>query len=413
MRARTSSSRLAVATAGRGLAVALLAALGVAAQVPAAGRAGIDPFTRHDAGAIARAGYLSLGPFDFGREHGSAEIDALLPGEAVAWIETAHFRIGCSLAAIDVRGDRDWRQRVREDLAALKQRLPAVRPETQKLEPWLRAHRIALHCEAIYADVCAHLDVDDTRFPQVPGHDARKPVTFMGCGPYLGVEEKFGVLVMHDLANLARYTRAYMGGESQDAVRHYEVGSALTLALCEQSPGIVGDDFSLHTQLAYHVSLQLYTAYRGYGHDLPAWLGAGLAHWHARRCCPRFPTHERRAGEPREQSPFWQWDDRAKGLMRTGAFESLAELMARRDIASFRLEQHIESWALVDWLMRERRDATRVFLHEFKAPFHALQSVPTAAELQVRNDECLRKAFHTDADGLMAMWRAAMPVAKK
>lgn len=403
-------SRRRFVAAGLGLALAGLLATAAPAAAQSSGRrvAGPDPYGKGDAAVHEAAGYVSLGPFPFGLQHGSADVDALLGDEPLVWIETAHFRIGCSLSPLELRGEREWVDRTRKELATLKKRLPAVRADTRELDPWLRAHLIALRCEALYADVCQQLGVDAVTFPEAPGDDPKQAATFRGFGPHLGMREKFGVLLVRKASSLARYSRRYMGGrESSEPQRHYEETAAMTFAVAEDSSdGRLRDDLMLHTQLAYNLAWQMYNGYRGYLHDLPPWLSLGLAHWHARRISPRFSAYECKIGGAVEARDFWKWDERAAGLARTGALESLATLTARRDEQAFGMDQHIACWAFVDWLLRTRKPAWRTLVHEWKAPFHDGRRVPQANDLRERGAAAWRTAFGAEVAAVEAAWLA-------
>jgi hypothetical protein len=397
--------------------VAVAAGLSLAAFAPAqrppspSQRAPVDPWTKGDAAALARAGYVSMGPFGFACRHTTADVEQLLGDEKIAWIETAHFRIGCALSPLELRGDRDWIARTKKDLAQLAKRIPSIKTDARELDPWLRTHLVALRCEALYAEIRDALGVADGVFPAAaPGHDPREPDKFYGNGPHLGMPQKFAVLVVKKTSSLSRYTRRYMGGrETTEPMRHYEEGAAMVVALAEESTdGLLRDDFALHTQLVYNLAFQLYGGYRGYAHELPVWLALGLAHAHSRRVCPRFTAYERKAGGEREQTAFWKWDERAVGLARNGALEPLGELMARTDPTKVPVEQHIQSWAIVDWLQRTQAPALRTFLHELKAPFHEQRRPPRPEELRERETACLQRAFGKDAAALDAAWRAAL-----
>jgi len=394
----------------RAWAAAALLAAAPSAQDPAARSAPPpDPYTRGEPAAMAAAGYVSFGPFPFGYRHGSGDVVALLGNEPLVWIETAHFRIGCALSPLRLRGDREWLDHVKAELKQLKTRLPTVKTNPRELDPWLRAHLIAQRCEALYAEVCEHLGVTDATFPSGPDQLGRFDAsTYEGAGPYLGLEHKFAVLLLQRTASLARYTRAYQGVETMEPKRHYDPGSAMTFAVAEETTnGLLKDDFALHTHLVYNLASNLYNGYRGYHHELPPWLLGGLAHWHARRVCPRFPAYERQAGDTdHETRDFWKWDERAQGLMRNKAFEPLTALLARTDLTQFGMEQHIQAWAFVDFLMATRKAATMKFLRGMKDPFHALRSEPTQAEVSERAAALFPQAFALDPAGLEDVWRA-------
>jgi hypothetical protein len=112
-----------------------------AAPARAGSPQGPDPYTAGDEAALGKAGYVSFGPFEFGTNHTTTDVEALLPNEPLVWIETAHFRIGSALPALSITSskDREWVTKVREELMQVALRLPSVNPNTSRLDPWLRA----------------------------------------------------------------------------------------------------------------------------------------------------------------------------------------------------------------------------------------------------------------------------------
>jgi len=371
----------------------------------------VDPYTQADPAAMAKAGYVSLGPFPFGTGHGTADIETLLGTEPLLWIETNHFRIGCALSPLELRGaEEEWVGKTRGELKRLKVRLPKVKADTRDLDPWLRTHLIAQRCEDLFTEIRTNLAVPDAQFPASPGHDRdADPRRFYGLGPHFGMPEKFAVLIVQRGASLARYTKAYQGLETQDPRRHFDPGfGCMIFAVAEETTdGLLKNDFALHTHLVYNLAFTLYNSYRFYGHDLPPWLVGGLAHWHGRRICPRFPAYERRVeGDERETRDFWRWDERAPGLLRNRAFESIEKLMARTEVTAFGMEQHIQAWAFVDFLMNTRKAATMQYLHEMKDPFHDRRRPPSTAEFLERSEECRQRAFGMTAAELETAWRA-------
>ncbi|MCA8950057.1 MAG: hypothetical protein KDE27_11190 [Planctomycetes bacterium] len=384
------------------LCCAVMRAQAPLAQVP------VDPYTGGEAEALKRAGYVSLGPFPFGPNHTTAGVEGLLGDEPLHWIETAHFRLGCAVSEVALRGaDSAWIKQVKGELQRLRERLPTVKRSPRTLDPWLRTHLIAQRLEECYAEIQRDLGVDDGGFPTEP-MDPGDEKAYLGVGPYLGMAQKYSVLVLQRGASLARYTRAYAGGETIEPFRFHATGyGGLFFVVCEESSnGLMKNDHALHTQLVYNVVVNLINGYRYYAHDMPPWLLFGLAHYYSRQVSPRYPAYERKIeGEP-EDSPFWKWDERARGLLKYEAFEPLATLMARGEIGEFGMEEHIEAWFLVDYLMSTRRAATMQLVHELKAPFHNQYKLPTTVELEARQTAAIERLFGIDIEGLEAEWRA-------
>jgi hypothetical protein len=145
---------------------AAITAVSGGAQAPA------DPYSRGEPAALARVGYTRLGSMPFGTGHNSRDIEALLPGEQLLWIKTAHFRIGCALPPADLGVDLR-RRNLQAELVELAGLLPRVDAKARRLDRWLRVHLVAWRAERLYAAVqglpgCTSLllsDVVQVAFP--------------------------------------------------------------------------------------------------------------------------------------------------------------------------------------------------------------------------------------------------------
>jgi hypothetical protein len=374
-----------------------------------------DPYTGADAGVMAKAGYVAMGQFPFGQNHGTRDIDELLGSEPLIWIETAHFRIGSALPKLPIRatgeGGNEWVERTRQELKRLAKVLPKVKPDTKELDIWLRAHLVAMRLEELYAEVCTVLAVRDTDFPPAPGDDPHQAQTFRGLGPFLGMREKFTVLLLQRGSSHSRYTLAHQKREIAEPIRHHDISFGMMYwgAALDTANGLFLSDLALHTHMVFNVAHNLYTCYRSYSHELPAWLATGLAHWHSRRISPRFPTFDRKHDEDRDQrTAFWDWEKRVPLMMKNDTFESLLLFLDRNNAGAFGIEQHIQSWALVDFLMGSQRDALARFLRLLKDPFHARMRWPEPSELKQRQIDALRSALAMGVAELDAAWRRSV-----
>lgn len=389
--------------AGALVALALTAAVAAQQDVP------VDPYTRGDAAAMARAGYVSFGPFPFGEGHTTTTVEELLGDEPLCWIETAHFKIGCAASALPVkRGDKEWKRGLKRELKRLRERLPRVKTTARELDPWLRAHLIAQRLEDCYAEIQRDLGVTDADFPSEP-MDPAEPESYGGLGPYLGMPEKFSVLILRRTASNARYTRAYAGYEASYPLRiYFPTHGALGVCMSEEyNSRQLADDQTLHVHLVYNVVVNLLNGYRSYGHEVPAWLLIGLAHWHSRRICPRYPVYEFATGNEKEDDAFWKWDERALGLLKFEAFEPVEELIKREEGTQFGMEQHIQSWFLVDYLMHRRKAEMMRFLHVMKDPFHLRRRKPSHDEVTARQLLRFEEVFGVTPEALEAEWKKA------
>lgn len=402
----------------RTTALLSLLAVGAMAQVRADEPPRIDPYTQDQDEALVAAGYVSFGPFPFGTNHGSDDIAALLPDEPLLWIETGHFRIGCALPALPLASakDKEWQGKVREELLRLARRLPNVNPQAATLDPWLRAHLVAQRAEEVYDDVLQQLGCDDTDFPAAPGDSPRSGVAYRGLGPFLGLPQKYTILLLQRSASLQRYTAAYQSWSTASPVRHHDHKFGMAFfGACEQSDGgLLRHDLALRTHLAFHVAHNLYTGFRSYGHNLPAWVTNGLAWRHARRVSARFPIFDLRTADDPDGKRYATWAKRGAALLHERRFEPLARFLERMDVGTFTMDDHLQSWALVDWLLAQHPGAFVEYLRRMKDPFHERLRFPTDDELLARQRTVVRRSFGVDAAGLEELWRRQpLAVAKR
>jgi hypothetical protein len=218
--------------------------------------------------------------------------------------------------------------------------------------------------------------------------------------------QKFTILLVRESASLSRYTAAHHGWSTSEPTRHHDhrFGTAFFGAAEGSSQGLLRNDLVLRTHLAFNVSWLLYVSWRSFGHNLPAWITDGLAHWHARRITTRVPVYDLEPGEA-GRARYEQWSRRWLSMLRARQFEPLPDLFTRMDVNAFTMDQHLQSWALVDHLLEYHRPQFVLFLNRMKDPFHERLRFPTLEELQARQQEALRTAFGVDAAGLEANWR--------
>jgi hypothetical protein len=378
----------------------------------------VDSYTLGDPAAMEQAGCVSFGPFAFGDNHDNAMVANLLPDEPLLWLETAHFRIGAALAPLAVpEKDKAATTSLRAELQRLAQRLPGVRPDTNKLDPWLRVHLVAQRAEDVHAAICRQLGVTDTDFPPAPGNDPRDARTFRGIGPHFGMPEKFTILLVQKPTSLARYTAAFHGDATEKPTRFHDhkFGCAFFGAAEQGGGGLLQNDLALRAHLTYHTAHNLLTSYRSFSHQLPAWLINGLAWWHCRQASTRHPAFDLREGLYRDPSRYLLWDRLRTSQLANGDLQPLDRFLERMDLASFSMDDHLQSWALVDFLLATRADELARFVERMKDPFHARCRFPTQDELFGRQHEALREAFGTDATGLEAMWKrhAGVKIARR
>src|SRR5690606_34675589 len=274
----------------------------------------IDPYTKNDPKLMAAAGIVNFGPFKFGNLAAdpvmSTDIQKALPYINIIWIETAHFRIGTQLPSYSLPTDSETRKKVRAELTELKEKLPKINPRTRNLDGWLRAHLTAYRLEKLYADTQELFGVTDEDFPTDPSQVFPGPgKTYMGYGPYMGMKDKFLVLVIEKGSTYREYMEKYLGRPTMLPQRWHFTESSSILFTCptESNDFPLKRDTALHCALAFNVGQNLLDGFRYYAYDLPVWIREGFGHWSSRRISGDWPSFDQNGGSAADMKRIDNW----------------------------------------------------------------------------------------------------------
>lgn len=337
----------------------------------------IDPYTKNSRDKFERAGYVSFGPFRFGDDHTTAQVDASLAGVPLIWVETAHFKIGSGLPEYTIADDKAEKARLKSELEALEPRLPDVKVKLKKLDPWMRLHLLALRFETLYADFQRHFGLNASEFPQ-PG--AGPGDGSMGRGPYLGMGGKFTVVVFASKSHLARYSAAYLGERLERSEhRRFPESDAWFLATAtELVPGGRESDTALACYLAAHLARNLAFGLRGGGGQVPFAVEQGLAHWFARRIDARYPVFV--GSDPtRLQGQSQAWPAEVRSRVEHKVFPATLDMLGWEDPATLEWADHVVLWSRFDYLLAREDGAAGQFLRRLQEPLD-----PSAPPLDAR-----------------------------
>jgi len=297
----------------------------------------VDPYTRGEAAALARAGYVSFGPFQFGDDRTSDHLVRELGGIPLIFVETAHFRLGSALPEY-VSGDREERKRLADELERLGERLPRVKPKTKTLDPWLRLHLYAQRLEELYADFAERFDVGDGPGP----------------GPYLGMRGKFVVLLLQKESDFARYGTLAFGQPFATSVtiQYFPQSDAMFFGTCaEFFHGSYDNDSALACGVLSGVVQNLATGYEGFRRLLPLFFTEGVAHWFSRRFDDRWHTFsgtDPARGDAREQR---EWEPSVRARVANEVFPPTEEMLAWDDPDALKWADHLILWSRLDFLL--------------------------------------------------------------
>lgn len=360
----------------------------------------VDPYTEGDRERMEALGYRRFAPFVVFDDADTGEVRQVLGDVPILWVETTHFRIGCSLEPYTVAQDRTERAKIRTELSRLSKRLPGVKKNARELDRWLLLHLWAQRLEDLYADFGQAVGVTDADFPLA---GAARGMGRTGSGPYLGQPSPFTVLLLAKQSSLGRLTSHYLQREAKHSQRWYfhRSGTMFFGISYEAMIGTYENDTALHCAVAHGVTQNFFDGLRAYTFRTPAWLGQGLGHWFSRRVDERFNVYGGGLGTPGMDEDGWKWAPRVKARVKHEYYPTWETLFGWRDESEMKPADHMMCWSRVDFLLQEPT-AMREFLLELKAP------VPSGGDshdqIVERQRKLLPRAFGASLEELEAQW---------
>jgi hypothetical protein len=378
------------------VAVVPLSALTLSAQPTKLPRWKYDKkYTRNEPGALQKAGYVSYGPFIFG-DNGkdnrptTDDIDKFLHYAKIRWVETAHFKIGTTLPEYAIPVDREIRMRFRKELEELKEKIPRVDPRTRILDPWLRLHLTAHRMEKLYADFMDHLQVTDASFPK-SDKEWKIGEKFMGEGPYLGMKDKYMLLVTEKGSTYFDYLRRYTGRQSKFGQRwHYRHVGALFYGIGSDMSPDLKKDYALYCDLAFNVSINLTDGFRHYSYDLPVWIREAIGHYFNRRVHEKWNSFDQDEGVAGDPRTTWKWKSYTRKLLASQKGTPLAKVMQWRQYSDIRFDDHVLLWSRFDFMMSFGKKKFSEFMFEIKGRTDPKTYLPDQSDLV----GAVRRAIH-------------------
>ena len=393
----------------QGSALAGLMALG---GVPAAQGKGeikafpeVDPYTKGEPNSLKEAGYVSFGPFRFGDDHTTEQIENTLGGIPLIWVETEHFKLGSGLPEYTLGDDAREKERLREELARLAQRLPEVKPKTRKLDPWLRLHLFAQRLEELYARFLIEFGLEEGEFPTAPPDPKKAKGIYMGEGRYLGASGKYAVLIFDKKSSLGRYSGAYLGQALQGPTRwHFAaIDSWLVLTAAEFLEGAYVNDSALTCDVVSAASQNLALGFRSYRVALPFAVSEGIAHWFAREIDPRYHIFSGLDLTKVRIKEEWNWAPSVRARVEHEQYPSTSDMLQWSNAEALGWADHLILWSRMDYLLAREDGAAGKLLRLLKEPPGGELSPEELAE---RARQAYRKVSGGELDQFDADWGA-------
>lgn len=359
-------------------------------------RTKVDPYTGGDAALLQQAGHTAYGPFLWSKDTRTEDIDRVLGEGRVLWLETAHFRIGCNLRTVPIPEKQAQRKAIHDEVAALRKKLPKIPDKPKRLDPWLRMHLFAARAEKLYAEVEAMLLAGGAKFGT-----AKQPPD----GPYLGLPDKFLLLVFQKKSDLARYFDRFCGVQADRSFSYYLPTSHQFLYGVSLEGLEVEDDPSLHSHVLYGLAGNLVNGLRGYSYRMPPWLAEGVAHVVSRRVETEFVNVTVKDDEAvnEEDQHLWPKKVRARAQYdRTRIpFSQMALWQKNQDMG---YHGELQSWSRVDFLLEHDTDKLGALLLRLKSLPISYDGVKPE-DWATMQKTAVQEVFGWDAETFDAKWR--------
>jgi len=358
-----------------------------------------DPYTGSDPAVMAAAGVVAYGPFPWADFKTTANIDTVLGERRILWMETAHYKIGLSLKSVSWPEDQQKRKALQEELKQLRKKLPKIAERPKKLDPWIRLHLYAQRLENLYLDFQKLISVTDADFP-AKGKAPRE-------GAFLGMPEKFLVLLFQKKSDMARYMDRFCGQKQDRSMRWYHDKTHQMLAACA-AEGLEGfDEAGLHGHVIYAVSHNLCDGYNGYYYHLPLWLEEGLAHWFSRKVSSDFVNVEILDTEAVAEDKQADWPLKVwKRARHEGAYFPFEKMAAWTKFEDMGYLAHSQSWSRVDYLLSVDREKFGLMVKKLKALAPPVGTPTPLAEIATLAQKLLVELFELDGATFDEKWRA-------
>lgn len=361
-----------------------------------------DPYTRNERAIMEEAGYRRIGDMPWADGHTTANIDGTLGGVPLLWLETEHFRIGCSLSdyAPD-GGDQVERKKLRAELKELRTRLPKVPRKVKVYDPWLRMHLTAMRAEKLYAQMETLLHIQPGDFPDPNTPLSERESKF---GPYLGLQNKFTILLSDKKSTIERYQGTFCSYQVEGVVMYYfPDNEVLLFGLAAEFDGMASDT-AMHCMLHYGLSVNLLNGYLAFRHSMPAWLSVGIAHGNARMIDHKRNYFNQQRAFAADDKKIWDWEVRVRGRVKNEADPTFEEIVGWKDHTSLSFTDSMIAWARVDFLKKEYPLELAEFLRVVKAPFPSGVEV-TQKRLQTHQIDAFYATLGMTAEEFDSNWR--------
>lgn len=358
-----------------------------------------DHYTGKKESSMKALGVERYGPFPWADHVSTADVDKVLGEGRMLWMETKHFRFGFNLKTSPLPEFSAERKAVVLECKKLNKKCRKIPAKPKKLGPWLRVHLYAQRCEKAYSEFAELVGVTDKTF------DSRSKA--VGKGPYLGLSDKFLLMMFQKKSDMARYMSRFCNGTIADDSMRYYHDKTHQMVLCISQEGMEGFDAAgLHGHMTYALWQNLLNGYRGYQTELPLWFSTGIAHYYSRQVKTQYVNARVGDTESVDQDSQNKWVQKVlKRSKHEGATISFEDLSAQSDWDSFGFHAHTQSWSRIDYLMHLDKVKVGLILNKLKSVPGGGDWDAQAKQLRRMLPKLIFQMFDLDGPTFDANWR--------
>ena len=357
----------------------------------------VDPYTKGDPELMQRLGYLSYGPFQWRKGDTTTDVQMNMGGIPMLWVETEHFRIGSSLTTYKYSGDREEKERLKDELGRLKKRLGKLKAPKRELDPWLRLHLFAQRAEEAYATFVEDFGLE--------------PADFVDEGPHLGHEHKFLILLCQRKSEYSRHMRTYLAVDSETSYRWYWTDAGMGYAVNHEGnkerwsdPDGVPFDTILYCQMVSNLASMFVDGYRRSYYGAPYWFSRAIGHYTVRRIDPRWVTAVGYQQGQNSREEDYKWEGRLMNLVKNDFYAATADMFTWAKYQDMNVRDHMVCWSRLEYLMDEADGDPKGFLTDLCKPRPRGSDEEVQAAMVERQTQALATHFGLTPEELDERW---------
>lgn len=357
-----------------------------------------DPFTKQDPELMKQAGIVSYGPFPWADFKTNEDIEVVLGKGRFLWMETEHFRIGLNFKTVSWPEGQDKRKHLKAEIKEIRKRLRKFPEKPKKLTPWVRLHLYAYRLEKLYDDAQELLGVTDADFgtgQQPPG------------GKYLGMGDKYLVLLFQKKSDLARYFERFCDFKADTSMRWYHIKTHQMVAAVAAEGLEDYDSTGIQGHVTYSAAHNLYDGYLGFHMHLPFWFGEGLAHWHALQVpsdVVNVQILDTEAVAQDEKRSNWPVKVRRRA-QHDGVCFDFDTMQSWTRFEDMGYHAHAQAWSRVDFLIKRDKEKVGYAVKQLKSMPPTMNQMVPPKQVAVKMQKLLIELFELDAATFDVEWR--------